>query len=311
MLHKYWRNFPWYIQFLQFILLVGVLASFVSFIVGPIIVNKMNVSIEDIQYLNANSSTNVIAGGLVLQFFSALGIFLLPALLFAYFMHPRPLHFLGLRKPKNLLHWIVPACIMVCAEPLLTTIADLMTHFNLGSNAKKIQEDNDRLMAAFLALKTPAQLAISFIVLAVMPGLSEELFFRGVLMRFAAKRTYSIWFPLIVSSLLFALLHTNVYGLLSIFVAGMMLGSFYYLTGSIIPGIIAHLVFNGSQVVVAFYANNAAQKSATSTNTSLSWIILGTSLAASGMFYLWNTKNVLKPYWSSDFDPQETLTGTE
>jgi hypothetical protein len=311
MLHKYWRNFPWYIQFLQFILLVGVLASFVSFIIGPIIVNKMNVSIEEIQYLNAQSSFNAIAGGLVLQFFSALGIFLLPALLYAYFMHPRPLQFLGLTKPANLLHLIVPAIIMICAEPLLTVIADWLTQFNLGSNAKKIQEENDRLMAAFLSLKTLPQLIISFIVLAIMPGMSEELFFRGVIMRFAAKRTYNIWFPIVVSSLLFALLHTNVYGLLSIFIAGMMLGSFYYFTGSIIPGVIAHFVFNGSQVVMAYFANNAHNQSPTSATISPSWMILGTSLAIAGMYYLWKSKNTLKPYWASDFDPQETLTGTE
>ena len=311
MLHKYWRNFPWYIQFIQFIILVAVMASFFAFIIGPIIVNKMGVSLGDIQNLNANSTHTAIAGGLVLQFFSALGIFLLPALLYAYFMHPRPLQFLGLMKPANLLHLIVPAIIMICAEPLLTVIADWLTQFNLGSNAKKIQEENDRLMAAFLSLKTPPQLIVSFIVLAIMPGLSEELFFRGVIMRFASKRTYNIWFPIVVSSLLFALLHTNVYGLLSIFIAGMMLGSFYYFTGSIIPGIIAHFVFNGSQVVVAYLANNATEKVAITTTKSLSWMILGTSLAIAGMFYLWKSKTTLKPYWASDFDPQETLTGTE
>jgi membrane protease YdiL (CAAX protease family) len=279
--------------------------------IGPMIVNKMNVSFDDIKTLSVNSSANAIAGGMVLQFFSTLGIFLLPALLFAYFTHPRPLHYLGIRKPANLLHLIVPACIMICAGPLLTVIAEWMSQFDLGEYFKKMQEDNDRITAAFLSIKTPAHLIISFIVLAIMPGLSEELFFRGILMRFAAKRTYSTWFPLVVSSLLFATFHLNIYGWPSIFVAGMLLGSFYYLTGSIIPGILAHFAFNGSQVFIAFYANNTPEKTTTQMHTSVSWVLLGTSLAVAGMSYLWQTKNPLKPFWASDFDPEETLTGTE
>jgi len=312
MLHKYWRNFPWMIQLVQFIILIAVMASFFSFIIGPFVANLNGISLADIQNLNAKSSIKTINGGLIIQFFSALGIFLLPALFFAYFVHPRPSHYLGFRQPGKPVFWVLPTIIILSAAPLLTAVADWMTHFDLGPSFKETQAQNDRLMSAFLSLKNPLQLLVTFLVLALMPGFSEELFFRGIIMRFAARNTYKKWFPIVVSALLFALMHSNVYGLLSIFTAGILLGCFYYWTGSIWPGIIAHMVFNGAQITLAYVASIDGKTNAALDNSvPWTWIAVATPIAILGLWYLWKNKTPLKAYWASDFDPEELIEGTE
>src|SRR5690606_105579 len=87
----------------------------------------------------------------------------------------------------------------------------------------------------------------------------EELMFRGVIMRFAARNRRSIAYPLFLSSILFAMMHGTYYNFVPILLAGILLGGIYYLTGSIWCSILAHVVNNGLQVFLIFiFRNNAA-----------------------------------------------------
>jgi len=313
MLNKYWRSFPWYIQLLQFIVLIVVMASFFLFALSPVIMHWTGVTAEDIRNLDVNSTDKTVNTTLLIQFLSSSGIFLLPALLFAYFTHPRPAGFLGLRKPGRSVHWLLPALIMLAAAPLLTGLAGWLEQMvDLGGSVKQMQEENNRMFSALLAISNPVQLLITFTVLAILPGFSEELFFRGIIMRFAAKRSYSIAFPLVVSALMFALLHSNIYGLPSIFTAGLLLGGFYYLTGSIWPSIIAHTLFNGTQVLLSYLGrDNALGDIVKQDNVPLSWVMIGTPIAIAAFFLLWKTRTPLKPHWAADYDPKEIMDGSE
>ena len=313
MFNRYWRSYPWYFQLLQFIILIAVMASFFVFALTPLLMNMMGVAITDITSINENSPRRVIDAALLFQFFSAIGIFLLPALLFGYFTHPRPARYLGLVKPGNTLHWLLPILIMLGATPLFLGIAELVSHLNLGEAAKKAQEANDQAFKGLLAMSSPFHLIISIVVLAVLPGLSEELFFRGVLMRFVAKRSQTIYFPIIISALMFALMHSNVYGLPSIFLAGCLLALIYYLTGSIWCSIIAHMFFNGLQVVITYLAgNNSSLKAINDTNSvPLSWVLIGAVISAAGMYMLWKTRTPLPADWSADYTTEELMEGEQ
>lgn len=313
MLSKYWRSFPWYIQFLQFFVLMVVLFSFFALALVPLALNLMHVNGDELVKMNQDSPIRVINAALLVQFISALGIFLLPALLFAYFTHPRPAKYLGLTRPANAIHFILPAVILLAMSPLLINLSGWISQIvNLGESFQKTQADNDRMMKAFLNLKSPLQLISTFIVLAVLPGFSEELFFRGLIMRFSAKRTYNVFIPLIVSALVFALFHSNVHGWLSIFIAGFTLASFYYLTGSLWPGIIAHMVFNGTQILLSYpFKSDYLQKIIAGNSLPFSWVVVGSVIAAGAFYLLWKTRTPLKPYWTSDYDPEEIMEGTE
>jgi membrane protease YdiL (CAAX protease family) len=313
MFNRYWRSYPWYFQLLQFIILIAVMASFFVFALTPLLMNMMGVAITDITSINENSPRRVIDAALLFQFFSAIGIFLLPALLFGYFTHPRPARYLGLVKPGNTLHWLLAILIMFGATPLFLGIAELVSHLNLGEAAKKAQDANDQAFKGLLSMTSPFHLIVSIIVLAILPGLSEELFFRGVLMRFVAKRSQTIYFPIIVSALMFALMHSNVYGLPSIFLAGCLLALIYYLTGSLWCSIIAHMFFNGLQVVITYLAkNNSSLKAINDTNSvPLSWVLIGAVIFAAGMYMLWKTRTPLPADWSADYTTEELMEGEQ
>lgn len=293
-------------QMLQFIILLAVMFSFFGLGLTPVVLKWMNVSPDALASLSDTSPRNVINAALVLQFLSALGIFMVPALLFAYFTHPRPIAYLGLKAPKNGMHILLCIIIIVAATPLLLTIAEWMSSMNLEA-AKKAQEVNDRYMKAFLSMNSIPQLLVSLLVLAVLAGLSEELFFRGLLMRFTAKRIKSVSLPIVITAILFAAMHSNVYGLPSIFIAGILLGYFYYLTGSLWSSMIAHIVYNGLQVLLIYFADKHPTI-ATMNETNhvpLLWTIAGTAISASGLYLLWKTRTPLESDWAQDYSKEE------
>ena len=90
MFNKYWRTYPWPIQLLQFIVMVAIMASFFAFTVPLLLYKQMHISTEAILTLSDQSPRRIINAMLVGQIFSSAGLFLLPALLFAYATHPKP-----------------------------------------------------------------------------------------------------------------------------------------------------------------------------------------------------------------------------
>ncbi|MBM3496188.1 MAG: CPBP family intramembrane metalloprotease, partial [Armatimonadetes bacterium] len=78
----------------------------------------------------------------------------------------------------------------------------------------------------------------------VMAPITEELVFRGILIR-ALQPNLGILGAVIVSSAIFAILHPQLpMGFLSIFALGLTFSALYWLTGSLWPSIIAHAANN-------------------------------------------------------------------
>ena len=306
MFNRYWRSYPVFMQIIQLGILLLVLFSFFGMGITPVILKLSHVSQEDFLNLSNTSPRKVINAALWVQFVTAMGIFLLPAFLFAYFTHPRPAAYLGLRAPKKWLHVMLCILIIIFATPLFLTIAEWMSHINSAA-AKEAQAVNDRYMKAFLSMNSIGQLLMSLFVLSVLAGLSEELFFRSIIMRFGTKTTKNIVLGILISALLFALMHSNIYGLPSIFLAGILLGSFYYLTGSIWCSIIAHIFYTGFRVIMVYFSGkNPTVAAINETNqVPYSWVIIGILLSSLGFYFLWKTRTPLSPDWTHDYLPEE------
>ncbi len=77
----------------------------------------------------------------------------------------------------------------------------------------------------------------------VLPGLMEELVFRGVIMQ--SFRRFGDAFALLVSAALFALCHVNLPQMVAAFCIGLALGYVALKTGSLWIGMLFHMLYNG------------------------------------------------------------------
>lgn len=93
-------------------------------------------------------------------------------------------------------------------------------------------------------------LPVMLLVMAVLPAISEELLFRGIL-----YNTYRKAAPLMgvfLSALFFALLHGNFNQIPYAFFLGLVLALMMEATGSIIIPVIMHFLMNGSNVLISY-----------------------------------------------------------
>ena len=83
----------------------------------------------------------------------------------------------------------------------------------------------------------------AFIHVCLLAPVTEEILMRGFALD-GLKRTYGSGTALLVSSLLFALLHFNMVQTLSAFICGLILGILYLRTGSVLCCMLAHGGYN-------------------------------------------------------------------
>lgn len=148
---------------------------------------------------------------------------------------------LALKKPdsKAWQAYIIPFVVLAaflrtsyCADPLITNLP--------------------------LRLVTPGAMSIGniiiiFSVIFIAP-ITEELIFRGY-MYDVLKRGFGAYISIAVTSLLFALAHLpqlgcEISGFFVIFAIGILLGSARYKTGSVLPPIIFHTIYNSVYIII-------------------------------------------------------------
>lgn len=83
---------------------------------------------------------------------------------------------------------------------------------------------------------------VQFVSICMIPAISEEFLFRGVVMRLL--KPYGIALMLVVSSFAFAMLHFSLHSFLVIFMLGMLLGVVRLMTNSVWASVLMHFSNN-------------------------------------------------------------------
>lgn len=305
MFNKYWREYPMWLQALLLFLMVFTMLS-ASYVLGAVLVPTITgVPLDELVNITKESPRNAVNAFLLFQMLTNLFSFAGAAFLFTYASHPDKAWYLGFRKIKKPLLLVYALVIAFAALPLVLQVAHWLQGFDLGAGARDAQERTEEIMEAILSTHSILGLLFTLLVLAVVPAVSEELFFRGVMMRFLHKRTQNITFAILTSAGIFALFHSSQpYNIPSILAMGIILGYLYYFTGSIWVTIIVHFVHNGFQVILSFVAHNGVIAEGMESEDSFEWyVLLVAAVILVAFFYLLKKQATPLPAgWSDDFN---------
>lgn len=94
------------------------------------------------------------------------------------------------------------------------------------------------------------QYLISFFIIAITPGICEEVMFRGVMMNAYREKGYKK--SIVISAILFGIFHFNLLNLIGPTILGVIFGIMVYKTNSIYSSIIGHTVNNGIALTLGF-----------------------------------------------------------
>lgn len=90
-----------------------------------------------------------------------------------------------------------------------------------------------------------------YVVIGLLASLSEEIVFRGAILRSLLRSSrLSVGGAIALSALMFSVIHLNPAQLPHTFIIGLLLGWMYYRTGSILPGVAYHWANNSVAYVL-------------------------------------------------------------
>ncbi len=187
---------------------------------------------------------DVVAQNMALNIFVSEITIWLPALLFLLVSGERPAAFCRLKK-IHISTALMTVLFTVLMEPLITLV----------NAVSMLAVENT--VAGLSARVTRLPIWGMLLGIAVYGPFAEELAFRGVIYQ-SYRRQENRWKALLLSSLLFGLMHMNLNQACYAFVMGIALALLVEATDSMIPAFIAHFWVNGLSTVLMYAMEDVA-----------------------------------------------------
>jgi membrane protease YdiL (CAAX protease family) len=245
------------------------------------------------------------------QVASALLSFVVPAVLFGYFSSPQPLQYVGLRNRINVILIGLCVALFVVIQPFVSYLGTLNSKVNFGSLQqafKSAEAVYTRAFEAFLKMNSPADLFLNLFVMALLPAVGEELFFRGALQKVLLRWNQKPWLSILLSSFVFAFLHGTFFKILPIFTLGIMLGTVYYFTRNLWYCITIHFINNAAAVIAVYFAdrNEVIKKFANDNiNLPLYSAVISLLLTLLILYFMRETSQKVLPATAIDDDNEQ------
>jgi sodium transport system permease protein len=170
-----------------------------------------------------------------------------PPLFMALLLTTQPRSGLALHRPR--MHMVLTAVLLalLMLPPLVKLTASILRQFPVLTDLLRQRQP---LVGELSAPAGANAWWLCFLVLGVMPAVFEELAFRGFILM-GLRHRLRPWPAIGLSSLLFALYHMNVFQAVPAFLLGVVLGVLAVWSGSVLPGVLFHLIYNGVLIGVA------------------------------------------------------------
>ncbi len=177
--------------------------------------------------------------------------------------------------------WIIWAIIIPIASIPLNDLLQIWNnnlHFNGEETFRQIQAISEAESKRLLTTDSfSGFLAVSF-VLALLPAIVEELFFRGVIQNFFKELCKNTFVAILLTSAFFSLLHFEIFAFLPRFVLSIFLGYLFVYSKNLIIPIICHFINNFGVCLFYFLSSKEIISSQDSTTFSQQPLLIISSL---------------------------------
>ncbi len=211
----------------------------------------------------------------VIQVVSTIIIFFIPAVITARIISVKPFELLGFRKGVKFNRAFAAVLIMLCAIPLVGFLAEINKAIPITASMKKMFDamesqyaEQVKLMATF---KTPLDYIVALFIIALMPAIVEEVFFRGAMQSIIMRWFKTPWLVIFITGFIFSAIHFSWYGFIPRLGLGMILGYIFYYTGNLWYSIIAHFFNNALMISILYWQYTKEKKIDMEVGESAPW----------------------------------------
>ena len=242
-------------------LLVFLFIVFVSSILGVLLAEGITALFFSREMTDSLSDTSNVFRLKIKLLIISLFIFLVPVLFFVKLVSNNTKEYLQLNNNFNRQMIMIVVVIILMILPFIafmsqineTVISLLPDYFDsIVSWMKTAENDAKEITIAFLKMENIIDLVFNLFLIAIIPAVGEELFFRGVLQKLFIKWTTKKHFSILITAFLFSAIHMQFFGFFPRFILGALLGYLFFYSGNLWVPIIAHFFNNAMAIVVSY-----------------------------------------------------------
>jgi len=194
-----------------------------------------------------------------LQVIYSLSVFLAPPFLIAFIYSRSAFDYLRINKSPKLGSFFLVILLVISLIPIVNILGSVNSSMHLPSafsgleSVIKEMEQNAKIITdRILNVDSIGGLISNIIIIALLPALGEEFFFRGILQRHFTEWFKNEHWAIIVTAFLFSSMHLQFLSFLPRFFLGIILGYLFVMSKSLWLNITAHFV-NNAIAVIAYY----------------------------------------------------------
>lgn len=204
------------------------------------------------------TNSNEINAFLFIQGLSSLGGFVLTAMMFAVLESGEFKHYLRIKSLPSVKMIVLAVASILVAQFFIEYLVELNQKIPLPSALSFLsdyQKKAEEIINAMMNFKDIGHLIFVSIVVALIPAIGEEFFFRGILLGDLLKGKIHPTIAIPVTGLIFAVSHMEYDNTIAIWALGSFLGYLYYVSGSLWLPIAAHFTNNFLAVLMKYFFN--------------------------------------------------------
>jgi membrane protease YdiL (CAAX protease family) len=248
---------------------------------------------------------------LVIQGISALGAFVLPALLFPRIQRLQPVAYYQMGRAVDIRLVAFAILTLLFSQSAISLLSELNGHLVIpeswGTVGEWLRGSHDEVQqgyAQLLNFQSFGHMLLALLVMAVVPALGEELIFRGAMQQVLKQWTgyghVAVW----LAAAIFSLFHFQVYLFLPRLLLGAVMGYLFLWSGNLWYPILAHFANNAWVVLSAyFFLPDGGVEELLRPESDLPWATLAGGVLAFLAFLLLFRKKALQ------WQPHDTQLG--
>ena len=222
-------------------------------------------------------------------------VFILPAVVAAFVATRLPASLLTVNVRPRLFPIVMAIIVMLTSLPAMELLIEWNNNLHLPESMSGLEESlrnmEDSASTGISALSggnTVGDLIMGILIIGILTGIAEELFFRGALQNLfmtmpKVKKHFAIW----AAAFIFSFMHFQFFGFVPRLLLGAYFGYLIWWTGSVWVPVIAHAFNNSLVVLLSWIAARSgvaeSVENAAAINLGTDWYTITLSVAVTAL----------------------------
>lgn len=199
----------------------------------------------------------------MMQLIVSVFIFIIPPLFFSYLSSVNTINIFGFKNKFKRQNLLLVFLIMIFIQPFVVYCMQINTKLLylvsdyiplIIQNLEKMEQRALELTTLFLTMNSASDLFFNLFLVALIPAIGEELFFRGVVQQYLQKILKNPHLGVCLTACVFSAIHMQFFGFLPRFLLGLILGYLFFYSGNLWMSVLGHFINNALGVLLAYSA---------------------------------------------------------